>query len=489
MSTIAAKKICNNILDAIGDTPMVRINRITKGLVKATVLAKIETFNPGNSIKDRMAVRMIEDAERKGLLKPGGTIIEGTSGNTGMGLAITAVVKGYKCIFTTTDKQSKEKVDALKAFGAEVIVCPTNVDPEDPRSYYSVSSRLEKDVPNSWKANQYDNLSNSAAHYEQTGPEIWDQTDGTVTHLVVGVGTGGTISGVGRFLKERNPKIKVWGIDTYGSVFKKYKETGVFDKNEIYPYITEGIGEDFLPKNVDFSVIDHFEKVTDKDAALMTRRIAREEGIFAGNSAGSAMAGLVQLKDQFKEHDVVVVIFHDHGSRYLGKMFNDDWMREKGFLEKTGMTARDLGGIGSLRRVAGHRGQRAGGGGRQVHERARFLAGLHHPRQAPGGLAERVAPLLGAGARPGGQGRPGRGHHAAGLPIRGHLDAGGAAGDHDYAGQSCRIGPRLQDRKDVHHHPFGRHPGPLLRFGGGGGAGRLWLCIAKSTRAILLNGL
>ena len=336
------RAVAANILDVIGRTPMVRINAITRGVIDATVLAKLETFNPGNSIKDRMAVRMIEDAERKGLLQPGGTIIEGTSGNTGMGLAIAAVVKGYKCIFTTTDKQSKEKIDALKAFGADVIVCPTNVDPEDPRSYYSVSSRLEREVPNSWKANQYDNLSNTAAHYEQTGPEIWEQTDGAVTHLVVGVGTGGTISGVGRYLKERNPAIKVWGIDTYGSVFKKYKETGVFDKNEIYPYVTEGIGEDFLPKNVDFGVIDHFEKVTDKDAALMTRRIAREEGIFAGNSAGSAMAGLLQLRDRFTRDDVVVVIFHDHGSRSLGKMFNDDWMREKGFLEKTGMTARDL---------------------------------------------------------------------------------------------------------------------------------------------------
>src|SRR6187401_1722101 len=325
---------------------MVRLNQITRGLVKATVLAKVETFNPGNSIKDRMAVRMIEDAERAGLLKPGGTIIEGTSGNTGMGLAIAAVIKGYQCIFTTTDKQSKEKVDALKAFGADVIVCPTNVDPEDPRSYYSVSSRLEKEVPNSWKANQYDNLSNTAAHYEETGPEIWEQTNGRVTHLVCGVGTGGTISGVGRFLKERNPNIKVWGIDTYGSVFKKYKETGIFDKNEIYPYITEGIGEDFLPKNVDFAVIDHFEKVTDKDAALMTRRIAREEGIFAGNSAGSAMAGILQLKEHFTASDVVVVIFHDHGSRYLGKMFNDDWMRAKGFLEITGMTVRDLVAMG-----------------------------------------------------------------------------------------------------------------------------------------------
>ncbi len=338
-------RISDSILDTIGQTPMVRINAITRGL-KATVVAKLETFNPGNSIKDRMALQMIEDAERAGLLKPGGTIIEGTSGNTGMGLAIAAVVKGYKCIFTTTDKQSKEKIDALKAFGAEVIVCPTNVDPEDPRSYYSVSSRLEREVPDSWKANQYDNLSNTAAHYAQTGPEIWEQTGGKVTHLVVGVGTGGTISGAGRFLKERNPAIKIWGIDTYGSVFKKYKETGVFDKHEIYPYITEGIGEDFLPKNVDFSVIDHFEKVTDKEAAVMTRRIAREEGIFAGNSAGSAMAGLLQLAEQapdrFGPDDLVVVIFHDHGSRYLGKMFNDDWMREKGFLEKSGMAARDL---------------------------------------------------------------------------------------------------------------------------------------------------
>jgi cystathionine beta-synthase len=321
---------------------MVRLNRLTAGVTKATVYAKVETFNPGNSIKDRMAVKMIEDAERDGRLKPGGTIIEGTSGNTGMGLAIAAVVKGYKCIFTTTDKQSKEKVDALRAFGAQVVVCPTNVDPEDPRSYYAVSSRLERETPNAWKANQYDNLSNSAAHYEQTGPEIWEQTDGRLTHLVVGVGTGGTICGAGKFLKEKKPGLTIWGIDTYGSVFKKYKETGVFDKNEIYPYITEGIGEDFLPKNVDFSLIDHFEKVTDKDAAIMTRRIAREEGIFAGNSAGSAMAGLVQLAPRLTDTDVVVVIFHDHGSRYLAKMFNDDWMREKGFLEKTGLVARDL---------------------------------------------------------------------------------------------------------------------------------------------------
>lgn len=334
-------KIHENILSTVGNTPMVKLNRIVADL-PCTVLAKVETFNPGNSIKDRMALKMIADAEKSGALKPGGTIIEGTSGNTGMGLAMAAIIKGYKCIFTTTDKQSKEKVDALRAFGAEVIVCPTNVDPEDPRSYYSVSSRLVNETPNSWKANQYDNLSNRQAHYESTGPEIWDQTDGTVTHLVVGVGTGGTITGTGLYLKEKNPKIQIWGIDSYGSVFKKYKETGVFDQNEIYPYITEGIGEDFLPKNVDFDVIDLFEKVTDRDAAIYTRKIVREEGIFVGNSAGAAMAGLIQLKDQLKPSDVVVVIFHDHGTRYLGKMFNDDWMRERGFLVEEKPTAGDL---------------------------------------------------------------------------------------------------------------------------------------------------
>jgi cystathionine beta-synthase len=300
--------------------------------VPAMVLAKIETTNPGNSIKDRMALKMIEDAEKSGKLKPGGTIIEGTSGNTGMGLAIAAIIKGYKCIFTSTDKQSKEKFDALRALGAEVIVCPTDVDPEDPRSYYSVSSRLEKEVPNSWKPNQYDNPSNAQAHYESTGPEIWDQTDGKITHLVVGVGTGGTISGTAKFLKEKNPNICVIGIDTYGSVFKKYKETGIFDKDEIYPYVTEGIGEDFLPENVDFNLIDQFEKVTDKDAALIQRRIAKEEGIFVGNSAGSAISGVLQLKDKFKPTDVVVVIFHDHGTRYLGKMYNDEWMKMKGWI-------------------------------------------------------------------------------------------------------------------------------------------------------------
>ena len=331
----------NNILETIGQTPLVKLNKIVKD-IPATVLAKVETTNPGNSIKDRMALKMIEDAEKNGLLKPGGTIIEGTSGNTGMGLAMAAIIKGYKCIFTTTDKQSKEKVDALRAFGAEVIVCPTNVDPEDARSYYSVSSRLVRETPNSWKPNQYDNLSNSQAHYEQTGPEIWEQTEGKITHLICGVGTGGTISGTAKYLKEKNSNIKVLGIDTYGSVFKKYKETGIFDKNEIYPYITEGIGEDFLPANVDFNLIDHFEKVTDKDAALMTRDISLKEGIFVGNSSGSAIAGLLQMKEMFKEGDVVVVIFPDHGSRYMGKMFNEDWLRERGFLTDAKLTARSI---------------------------------------------------------------------------------------------------------------------------------------------------
>ncbi len=334
-------KICENILGTIGNTPLVKLNKVI-GDIPALVLAKVETFNPGNSIKDRMALKMIEDAEAKGLLQPGGTIIEGTSGNTGMGLAIAAIIKGYKCIFTTTDKQSKEKVDALKAFGAEVIVCPTNVEPEDPRSYYSVSARLSREIPNSFYPNQYDNLSNRQAHYEQTGPEIWDQTDGKVTHLVVGGGTGGTVTGTAMFLKEKNPNIKIWAMDTYGSALKKYHETGVLDKNEIYPYVTEGIGEDFIPKNYDFKVIDHFEKVTDKDGAIMTREICKQEGIWVGYSAGTAIAGLLQLKGQLKKEDVVVVIFHDHGTRYLGKIFNDEWMRKMGYIDKSGFTASDI---------------------------------------------------------------------------------------------------------------------------------------------------
>ena len=321
----------NTILETIGHTPLVKLNTITAE-VDALVLAKVESFNPGNSVKDRMALKMIEDAEAAGTLKPGGTIVEGTSGNTGMGLALAAIIKGYKLICVSTDKQSKEKFDVLRAVGAEVIVCPTDVAPEDSRSYYSTSKRIAKETPNAWYANQYDNPSNAKAHYETTGPEIWEQTDGKITHFVVGVGTGGTISGVGKFLKEKNPNIKIWGIDTYGSVFKKYHETGVFDPNEIYPYSTEGIGEDILPENVDFSIIDLFEKVTDKEAAIYTRILAKTEGIFAGNSAGSAIKGLLQLKNKLNKTDVVVVLLHDSGSRYIGKIYNDEWMKKKDFL-------------------------------------------------------------------------------------------------------------------------------------------------------------
>ncbi|MEO0527774.1 MAG: pyridoxal-phosphate dependent enzyme [Bacteroidota bacterium] len=330
-----------NILETIGNTPLVRLNKLTEEL-PCLVLAKYETFNPGNSVKDRMALQMIVDAEDAGILKPGGTIIEGTSGNTGMGLALGAVVRGYKMICVISDKQSKEKVDILKAMGSEVYVCPTDVAPDDPRSYYSTAKRLSKEIPNSWYVNQYDNPSNCKAHYLSTGPEIWEQTAGKVTHFVVGVGTGGTISGVGSFLKEKNPNVKVWGIDTYGSVFKKYHETGIFDENEIYPYITEGIGEDILPKNVNFGIIDGFTKVTDKDAAIFTQRLAKEEGMFLGNSAGAAVKGLLQLKDHFTKDDVVVVLFHDHGSRYVGKMFNDEWMRNRGFLDDEVTKAFDL---------------------------------------------------------------------------------------------------------------------------------------------------
>ena len=324
-------KISNNILETIGNTPMVRLNNITSS-IESQVLVKLEFFNPGSSVKDRMAVKMVEDAEKQGILKPGGTIVEGTSGNTGMGLALAAIVKGYKLICVSTDKQSKEKFDVLRAMGAKVIVCPTDVPADDPESYYSVSARLGKETPNSWYVNQYDNPSNTTAHYEQTGPEIWDQTDGKITHFVVGVGTGGTISGVGKYLKEKNPNIKIWGIDTYGSVFKKYHETGIFDQNEVYPYTTEGIGEDILPKNVDFSLIDLFEKVTDKDAAVYTRKLAKQEGIFAGNSCGAAIKGLLQLKKKLKKEDVVVVLIHDSGSRYIGKIYNDEWMKSKNFI-------------------------------------------------------------------------------------------------------------------------------------------------------------
>lgn len=332
MLYICNMKYANNILETIGNTPLIKLNSITKE-IDATVLAKVEYFNPGNSVKDRMALKMVEDAEADGRLQPGGTIVEGTSGNTGMGLALAAIVKGYKLICVSNDKQSPTKFDILRAVGAEVVVCPTDVPAEDPRSYYSTSKRIAEETPNAWYVNQYDNPSNAVAHYEQTGPEIWEQTEGKITHFVVGVGTGGTISGVSKYLKEKNPAIKVWGIDTYGSVFKKYHETGVFDEKEIYPYITEGIGEDILPENVDFELIDAFEKVTDKDAAVYSRKLAREEGIFAGNSCGAAVKGVLQLKHHFTKEDVVVVLLHDSGSRYVSKIYNDDWMREKGFLE------------------------------------------------------------------------------------------------------------------------------------------------------------
>ncbi len=335
--------IYNSIIDTIGNTPMIRLNKLSLG-IKGEVLVKVEYFNPGNSMKDRMAIKMVEDAEKAGLLKPGGTLIEGTSGNTGMGLALAAISKGYKCIFTMADKQSKEKIDILRAVGAEVVVCPTNVSPEDPRSYYSVARRLNKEIPNSFYPNQYDNLSNAQAHYETTGPEIWKDTEGKITHYAAGVGTGGSMCGTAKYLKEQNSNIVTVGLDTYGSVFKKYKETGIFDEKEIYPYLTEGIGEDILPKNVDFSLIDHFIKVTDKDAAVMTRRLAREEGLFVGWSCGSAVHGALEYaKEHLKEGDRMVIILPDHGTRYLGKVYNDEWMRNHGFLEdKTYATARDI---------------------------------------------------------------------------------------------------------------------------------------------------
>lgn len=333
----------HSIAETIGNTPMVKLNKVCKG-IKGTILAKIEYFNPGNSVKDRIGIKMIEDAEKAGILKPGGTIIEGTSGNTGMGLALVAVAKGYRCIFTMADKQSKEKMDILRAVGAEVIVCPTNVDPDDPRSYYSIARKLNREIPNSFYPNQYDNLSNTAAHYETTGPEIWNQTDGKLTHFVSTVGTGGTMCGSAKYLKEKNPGIVTVGIDTYGSVFKKYKETGIFDENEIYPYLTEGFGEDILPKNVDFDLIDLFIKVTDKDAAIMARRLAREEGLFIGWSCGSAVFGALEYaREHLKEEDLMVVILPDHGTRYLAKIYNDTWMKDHGFLEQRDFaTARDI---------------------------------------------------------------------------------------------------------------------------------------------------
>lgn len=335
--------IYNSIIETIGNTPLVKLQKVSKGIA-GTILAKVEYFNPGNSTKDRMALKMVEDAEKAGLLKPGGTIIEGTSGNTGMGLALAAAAKGYRCIFTMADKQSQEKINILKAVGAEVIVCPTNVAPDDPRSYYSIARKLNKEIPNSFYPNQYDNLSNTAAHYESTGPEIWKQTEGKITHYVATVGTGGSMCGTAKYLKEQNPNIIAIGIDTYGSVFKKYKETGIFDENEIYPYMTEGFGEDILPKNVNFDVIDQFIKVTDKDGAVAARRLSREEGLFVGWSSGSALHGALEYaKESLRKDDVMVILLPDHGTRYLAKVYNDQWMKDHGFSEtRAFQTARDI---------------------------------------------------------------------------------------------------------------------------------------------------
>ncbi|MEQ8471889.1 MAG: cystathionine beta-synthase [Marinoscillum sp.] len=349
----------NTLIETIGDTPLVKLNNVSKG-VKGTILVKVEYFNPGNSVKDRIALKMIEDAEKEGKLKPGGTIIEGTSGNTGMGLALVAQAKGYKCIFTLADKQSPEKMDVLRAVGAEVVVCPTNVSPDDPRSYYSVAKKLNEDIPNSFYPNQYDNMSNTKAHYESTGPEIWRDTEGEITHYAAGIGTGGTICGTSKYLKEQNSGVVSVAIDSYGSVFKKYKETGIFDEKEIYPYLTEGIGEDILPKNVNFDLIDHIVKVTDKDGAVMARRLAREEGLFCGWSCGSAVHGALEFaKENLKEEDVMVILLPDHGTRYLGKVYNDNWMKDHGFLESRKFaTAKDIiesrNGSGELKTIDQH---------------------------------------------------------------------------------------------------------------------------------------
>ncbi len=344
----------DNIVSTIGNTPLVRLSKIGEEF-PSTVLAKVEYFNPGGSVKDRIGIAMIKDAEERGDLRPGGTIIEGTSGNTGAALAIAAVARGYRCIFTTTDKQSQEKLDVLRALGAEVIVCPTNVASDDPKSYYSVARRLAGEIPNSVYLNQYDNPSNRAAHYRSTGPELWEQTEGRVTHLMAGAGTGGTISGTAEYLKEKNPKVRIVGVDPCGSVYFKYFHTREFDEDEIYPYLTEGVGEDILAENMDFDLVDDYVRVTDRASMQMTRRLSREEGLFCGQSSGMAAAGALQWMeahvDELSEDDVVVILLPDSGFRYLSKTYNDNWMRNHGFLEskpdltvKQVLTARKIGG-------------------------------------------------------------------------------------------------------------------------------------------------
>ncbi len=330
----------NSILEIIGNTPMLRLTRIAAG-AKPILLAKLEYLNPGGSVKDRIGITMIEDAERRGLLKPGGTIIEGTSGNTGMGLALAAAMKGYRCVFTMPDKMSQEKIDLLRAFGAEVIVTPTAVEPEDPRSYHSVAVRLSREIPNSYFPNQYDNPSNPQAHYETTGPEIWNQTEGKITHFVCGIGTGGTIVGAAQYLKEKNPDIRVIGVDPEGSIYAEYFATAKIPDS--HPYKVEGIGQDSMPKIMDFSNIDQVITVSDKESFLAARQLARKEGIFAGGSAGSALHAALKIAPNLSENDIVVIVIPDHGSRYLSKLYNDTWMKDNRYLEPKGeLTAGDV---------------------------------------------------------------------------------------------------------------------------------------------------
>lgn len=326
--------INKNILELVGETPLVQLHTITKDL-KGSYFAKLESFNPGNSQKDRIALHIVENAEEKGILTKGATIVETTSGNTGYSLAMISLVKGYKCILAISDKSSQDKIDLLKIMGAEVHVCPANVPPEDPKSYYEVAKRIAKETPNSVYINQYFNALNSEAHYKTTGPEIWKQTQGKITHLVVASGTGGTISGTGKYLKEQNPNIKILGVDAYGSVLKKYHETGKLDLNEVSPYKIEGLGKNLIPTATDFDIIDVYEKVTDKEAALTAREIIKSEGIFPGYTCGAVVQATKQYakQDQFSEDSFVVLIFPDGGSRYMNKIYNDKWMRKQGFIE------------------------------------------------------------------------------------------------------------------------------------------------------------
>ncbi len=331
---------CNNVLEAIGQTPLIRLNRITKG-IPAEVYVKADYLNPGGSVKDRIGTTMIDEAERKGLLKPGGTIIEGTSGNTGMGLALVCAVRGYKMVFTITDKQSKEKIDLLKALGAEVIVCPTAVEPEDPRSYYSVAKKLAKEIPNSFYPNQYANPMNPEAHYQTTGPEIWEDSEGKITHFVCGMGTGGTISGVGRYLKEKNPEVKVIGVDPIGSLYYEYVKTGKVGK--ALTYVVEGIGEDFFPTTMDFKVLDEVVQVNDQECFVWARRLAKQEGIFTGGSGGGCVSGALRVAQECKRGDLVVAFLPDTGMRYLSKVYNEEWIRERGYVDsEVPLTAEDV---------------------------------------------------------------------------------------------------------------------------------------------------